>query len=74
MGREERVQIIILCHNNTFDTLTVDFLDILYPSYYLPSYSIIKTTRVKENSLIDNVLTNSLSEEIKSCVLYSDLV
>ncbi len=45
MGREERVQIIILCHNNTFDTLTVDFLDILYPS---TSYSIINLQELKK--------------------------
>lgn len=58
---------------NKLDTLTGDFLNILYSSYFFPL--IHKSTRVKENSaaLIDNILTNSLREGIKSGVLYSDL-
>ncbi len=77
MDREERVQIIILCHNNTqgprnliplLQTFSTFFILVII--YLLFNH---KPTRVKENSLIDNVLTNSLSEEIKSCVLYSDL-
>ncbi len=56
-----------------FDTPTADFLNILYSSYYFPL--IHKPTSVKENTetLIDNILTNSLSEGIKSGVLCSDL-
>lgn len=46
---------------NKLDTLTDDFLNTLYSSYFFPV--IHKSTRVKENSatLIDNILTNSLS-------------
>ncbi len=78
MDREERVQIIILRHNNTtgprnfiplLQTLSTFFILVII--YLLFNH---KPTRVKENSLIDNVLmSNSLSEEIKSGVLYSDL-
>lgn len=59
--------------NYKSDTLTGDFLNILYSSYLFPL--IHKSTRVKENSatLIDNILTNSLSEGIKSGLLYLDL-
>lgn len=55
------------------NTQTGDFLNILYSNYFFPL--IHKSTRVKENSatLIDNILTNSLSEGMKSGVLYSDL-
>ena len=54
-------------------TLTGDFLNILYSSYFSPL--IHKSTGVKENSatLIDNILTNSLSEGMTSGVLYLDL-
>ncbi len=76
MDREERLQIIILRHNNilgprNFIPLLQTFSTffILVIIYLLFNH---KPTRVKENALIDNVL-NSLSEEIKSCVLYSDL-
>lgn len=58
---------------NKLDTITGEFLNILYSSYF---FSLIhESTRVKENSatLIDNILTNSLSEGMKSGVLYSDL-
>ncbi len=78
MDQEERVQIIILRHNNTqgpinfiplLQTLSTFFILVII--YLLFNH---KPTRVKENSLIDNVLmSNSLSEEIKSGVLYSDL-
>ena len=54
-------------------TLTGDFLNILYFSYFSPL--IHKSARVKENSatLIDNILTNSLSKGMKSRALYLDL-
>ncbi len=78
MDREERVQIIILRHNNTpgprnliplLQTFSTFFILVII--YLLFNH---KPTRVKENSLIDNVLmSNSLSEEIKYGVLYSDL-
>lgn len=63
---------INLLKNNP-DTFTADFLNILYSSYFFPL--IHKPTRVKENSatLIDNILTNNLSEGMKSGVLYVDL-
>lgn len=54
---------------NKLNTLTGDFLNILYTNYFPPL--IHKSTRVKENS--DNILTNSLREGMKSGVLYSDL-
>ncbi len=76
MDREESLQIIILRHNNILGPRncipllqTFSTFFILVIIYLLFNH---KPTRVKENSLIDNVL-NSLSEEIKSCVLYSDL-
>jgi len=58
---------------NNLDTLTADFLNILYSSYFF--LLIYKSTRVKENSatLIDNILTNNLNEGMKSGVLYLDL-
>ncbi len=71
MDREERVQIIILRHKNTpgprnfiplLQTFSTFFILVII--YLLFNH---KPTRVKENSLIDNVLmSKSLSEEIKS--------
>ncbi len=55
------------------ETLSGDFLNVLYSSYFSPL--IHKSTRVNGNSatLIDNILTNSLGKGMKSEVLYSDL-
>lgn len=55
------------------DTLSGHFLNILYSSYFFPL--IDKSTRVHENSttLIDNILNNSLTNRMKSGVLFSDL-
>lgn len=56
------------------DTLSGDFLIVLYSSYFFPPL-IHKATRVDGNTAtsIDNILTNSLDKGMKSGVLYSDL-
>lgn len=61
----------LLKHNS--DTLVEDYLNVLYSSYFFPL--IHKPTRVKETSatLIDNILSNSLTEGMKSGILYTDL-
>lgn len=61
----------LLKHNT--DTVTREFLNILHSSYFFPL--ILKSTRVKNNSvtLIDNILTNTLSEEMESGVFLVEL-
>lgn len=58
---------------NKLDNPIGDFLNTLYSNFFFPLIN--KSTRVTESSetLIDNILTNSLNGDIKSGVLYSDL-